>query len=169
MLPFERVSADLRARGLEPERAELLAHLSGGRPGWARRLAEQPELLQERQERLNDLQTLLPASRTARFAYAERIAREKEKLPGAVQIWLSYWRDVLLQSVNAAPTPSPITNLDRQAEIDELAALLGWQASTRVVRRHERALEQLGRNVNARLLLEVLLLDLPRTTAGAQR
>ena len=60
-LPVAAIEADLLERGIEPERARLLAHISGGRPGYARRLVDDTSLLEKREERLNDLQTLLPA------------------------------------------------------------------------------------------------------------
>jgi len=158
LLPVDVVAADLRARGLDAPRAQMLAHLSGGRPGYARRLAEEPHLLEIREARLNDLQMLLPATRAAKFAYADGLSKEKEGLRATFLLWLSFWRDVLLRASHA---DTPIVNLDRAAEIDALAVRLGLGGARRMVQRHERALDQLERNVNARLLTEVLLLDCP--------
>jgi DNA polymerase-3 subunit delta' len=68
-LAAEALSQGLQSRwGLLPDQARLLAHLSGGRPGYAMRLHEHPELLQQRQAWLNDHRNLLSASRVARFA-----------------------------------------------------------------------------------------------------
>src|SRR3990170_3347429 len=69
-LPVAAIEADLRERGIEEERARLLAHISGGRPGYARRLVDDASLLEKREDRLNDMQTLLPAPRVEKFAYA---------------------------------------------------------------------------------------------------
>jgi len=158
-LPVAVIEADLQALGLDQDRARLLAHLSDGRPGYARRLAEEPALLAAREERLNDLQLLLPASRVSKFAYADKLARDKDAFRHAILIWLSYWRDVLLRVARAQ---TPITNLDRNVEIESMAGRLDLAGASRVVRGLEHALERLERNVNARLVAEVLLLDWPK-------
>jgi DNA polymerase-3 subunit delta' len=158
-LPTSAIASALQGRGLEASRVALIAHLSGGRPGYAIRLAEDPNLLQSREERLNDLQMLLPSSRVAKFAYAEKLSKDKSALRQTVLVWLSYWRDVLLRVARA---DAPITNVDRGTEIEAIARRSELTGTRRFVRRLERALEQLERNVNARLLTEALLLDLPR-------
>lgn len=158
-LPLGSVEADLIERGVDAERARLLAHLSGGRPGYARRLAGDETLLEQRAERLNDLQTLLPASRVAKFAYAEKLAKDKDAMRQTLLTWLSYWRDVLLR---AAQAETPLTNVDLNMEIEFVAGRLDLPAARRVVRSLESALDQMDRNVNSRLLLEVLLMDLPK-------
>ncbi|MBN1147715.1 MAG: DNA polymerase III subunit delta' [Anaerolineales bacterium] len=158
-LPLEQASQGLQAGwGLAPETARLLAHLSGGRPGYALRLHQEPERLERRQACLNDLWRLLAASRVERFAYAETLAKDKDALRDALSVWLSLWRDVLLAASGAS---TPLTNLDRAQEIERLATRLGLQAAHRTVNVVERTLDLLECNVNARLATEALMLDLP--------
>ncbi len=158
-LPLEQVSAGLQSRwGLDPERARLLAHLSGGRPGYALRLHEQPERLEQRRQWLDDLVSLLSARRVERFEYAEKITKEKELPLQILETWLSFWRDVLLR---AAGTAAPLTNLDRQAEIESLAARLDLGRARQAIAAIEKTVALVGRNVNARLAVEVLMLDFP--------
>ncbi len=157
-LPLEAVVSDLLSRGLDEDRARLLAHISGGRPGFARSLMDDPALLEKREERLNDLQTLLPASKVEKFSYAERLAKDKDVMRQTILVWLSYWRDVLLRVAGAE---TPLINVDRNMEIEFLAGRLDLSAARRVVSDHESALEKMDRNVNSRLLAEVLLMDLP--------
>src|SRR5215510_15571291 len=59
-LSVEAVQRELENRGLELGRARLLAHISGGRMGYAIRLIENDSLLEWREERLDDLLKLLP-------------------------------------------------------------------------------------------------------------
>ena len=55
-LPLRRVREALETRwGVEPERADVLAHLCGGRLGWAVRAVEDAQVLQRRERRLRDL------------------------------------------------------------------------------------------------------------------
>ncbi len=158
-LPIEAVTADLIERGLDEDRARLLAHISGGRPGFARKLVDDVTVLEKREERLNDLQILLPAARVEKFSYAEKLAKDKDSMRQTILVWLSYWRDVLLRVAGAE---SPLINIDRNMEIEFLAGRLDLSTARKVVSAHEETLEKLERNVNARLLAEILLLDLPK-------
>ncbi len=158
-LPLEAIVADLMDRGVGEDRARLLAHISGGRPGFARKLVEDAALLEKREERLNDLQTLLPAPKVEKFSYAEKLARDKDAMRQTILVWLSYWRDVLLRVAGAE---TPLINVDRNMEIEFLAGRLDLSSARKVVSDHESALEKMERNVNSRLLAEVLLMDLPK-------
>ncbi|NWF64830.1 MAG: DNA polymerase III subunit delta' [Chloroflexi bacterium] len=158
-LPLGAIVADLLERGVDEDRARLLAHISGGRPGFARRLMDDAALLEKRDERLNDLQTLLPTSRVEKFSYAEKLAKDKDAMRQTVLVWLSYWRDVLLRVAGAE---TPLINIDRNMEIEFLAGRLDLSAARKVVSEHESVLEKMERNVNSRLLAEVLLMDLPK-------
>lgn len=158
-LSIEEVQKDLKTRGVDRERARLIAHISGGRPGYARCLVEDESLLDKREERLNDLLTLLPASRVEKFAYADKLSRDKDSMRQAILFWLSYWRDVMLRTAQAE---TPLVNVDRNLEIEGLAGQLDLSAARKVVEKLENALEQMEKNVNPRLLAEVLLLDLPK-------
>jgi DNA polymerase-3 subunit delta' len=153
------VSRELEMRGLEAGRAKIIAHISGGRFGYASQLMEGEALLEKREERLNDLQSLIAASRVEKFAYADKLARDKDSMRQAILIWLSYWRDVMLRTAQAE---TPLVNLDRNVEIEDLAGRLDLSAARGVVSRLENTLQKMERNVNSRLLAEVLLLDLPK-------
>ena len=158
-LSIEEVQKDLTARGVENDRAKLIAHISGGRSGYARRLVEDDALLDTREERLNDLITLLPASRVEKFKYAEQLSKDKDAMRQAILFWLSYWRDVLLRTAQAT---TPLVNVDRNVEIEGLAGQLDLSSARKTLNHLEDALEQMEKNVNPRLLAEVLLLDLPK-------
>jgi DNA polymerase-3 subunit delta' len=158
-LPVEDVRRDLENRGLETDRANLIAHISGGRPGYARQLIESESVLEKREDRLNDLQNLIAASRVEKFAYADRLSKDKDSMRQAILIWLSFWRDVMLRTAQAE---TPLVNMDRNVEIEDLAGRLDLSAARGVVSGLEDVLEKMERNVNSRLLAEVMLLDLPK-------
>ena len=158
-LKVEELMKELESRGIESGRAKLIAHISGGRFGYAQRLLEDDALLEWREERLNDLQTLISASRVEKFAYADKLARDKETMRQAVLVWRSYWRDVMLRTAHAS---TALVNVDRNVEIEDLAQRLDLPIARQVVSGLEDVLEKMERNVNSRLLAEVLLLDLPK-------
>jgi DNA polymerase III gamma/tau subunit len=124
-------------------------------PGYAFRLAEDRSLLEFRSQRLDDLQKLLSSSRVDKFAYVEKLVKDKDVMRQVFLIWLSFWRDVFLR---AAKADSPIANVDRTREIETLAQKFDLPAARQRVTETERAIQQLRRNVNARLLAEVLLM-----------
>jgi len=157
-LNVEQVQRALVSRGLEIGRAKWIAHISGGRFGYAKQLIESDSLLEKREERLNDLLTLLPASRVEKFAYADRLAKDKESMRQAILFWLSYWRDIMLRTAQAE---TPLVNVDRNVEIEDIASQMDLSSVRRVVKGLENTLEKMDRNVNSRMLAEVLLLDLP--------
>ncbi len=161
-LPLAVVREALITRWLIPrEQADLLAHLSGGRLGWAVRLAQDAEALAERRQKLDEVQQLLGAPRLVRFQYVEKLTRgaSLDRLQATLELWQSFWRDVLLAGAQAA---APLTNLDRQAAIRQLAGRLPPDAARRALHAIRRTRDLLARNVNARLALENLLLDWPR-------
>jgi DNA polymerase-3 subunit delta' len=156
---IEEVKKDLETKGVESDKARLIAHISSGRPGYARRLVEDDVLLDKREERLNELLTLLSASRVEKFSYADSLARDKDSMRQAITFWISYWRDIMLRTAQAGTT---LVNVDRNVEIEDLAGQVDLSTARKVVSRLENALEQIDRNVNPRLLAEVMLLDLPK-------
>jgi DNA polymerase III subunit delta' len=158
-LSVEMVQRELESRAVENSRARLIAHISGGRMGYAIRLIENDSLLEWREERLDDLLKLLPASRVEKFAYADKLARDKDSMRQTITFWLSYWRDVMLRTAQAE---TPLVNVDRNVEIEDLAGRMDLSSARTVVGGLENALEKLERNVNPRLLAEVLLMDLPK-------
>jgi DNA polymerase-3 subunit delta' len=158
-LGLAEAAAGLERLGIPTERARLLAHLSGGRPGAALALHARPEALDERRAWLEGLAEALTGGRVARFAYAHELSKDKPALLGALDAWLSYWRDVMLR---ASGSPAALANLDRAEEIERLAAQVGLAGARRAAAAIERTAGLLQRtNVNARLAAEALLLELP--------
>lgn len=158
-LSVDDVQRELETRGLETRRAKLIAHISGGRMGYAIRLMENDSLLDQRDERLNDLLSLLPASRVEKFSYADKLSKDKDVMRQTILFWLSYWRDVMLRTAQAE---TPLVNVDRNLEIEDLASRMDLSASRRVVGGLEDALEKMDKNVNSKMLAEVMLMDLPK-------
>ena len=159
-LSIEQVAEGLQTHwGLPAEEATLYAHLSGGRPGYAFKLSQNPEILAKRKSQLDDLQGLLRASRVERFSYAEELAKDKAILQNTLQTWLTFWRDVMLQTAGSSP---PLINIDREEEITTLAKQMDLASAQKTVNQLERAIDQIERYINARLVTEVLMLDLPR-------
>ena len=159
-LPLNETSRGLQViKGIPQENADKLAHISGGRPGYAIRLFEQPKLLEQRQSFVEELVQLLACSRGERFAFASGRVKDREELRSELQVWLTFWRDVL---ICATGIPDTITNQDYLTPLKSLANDIGLNKAQFYVRAVESTMDRIDRNVNSRLALEVLLMDFPR-------
>ncbi len=143
---------------LEGERAHLIAALSAGRMGWAVEAAQNQALLRERNGRLDELLSLPGARRLERLSFAQRWGSQPERVKEILTLWLGWWRDLLLAKEGCW---DKMENIDRkntlleEAEKHELGEIKEFISSIR------ETLHELESNVNLRLALEVLMLDLP--------
>jgi len=142
------------------EEAELISTVASGRPGFAYRLSTDPVLMDQRSEWLGDLQDLIVSDHAVRFDYAENKAKDKDTLRIQLPIWLSYWRDILIVSTGSQ---SPISNPDWKEKIAETAERVGTKKTQKFISAIMRTISFLDNNVNPRLAMEVLLLDLANT------
>jgi DNA polymerase-3 subunit delta' len=158
-LSIDSVRAGLETRwGVPTGQAELLAHISGGRPGYALRLYQEPDRLRWRESCLNEQSSLLSSTRVERFAYAEKLARSRDLLRETLGLWYTLWRDVMLLS---SGSDQPFLNPDRGPEIQFLATHLELAEILATLQGFERTVELIDRNINPRLAFEIFLLDLP--------
>jgi len=165
----DSIEQALRAEGEAPERARLLAALSAGKPGLARSLAGDAEQLARRTTALDEMGSLMSATRGERFAAAEAWARKRKRteeleavrrrVEEMLTTWLTLWRDALLLSHG---TQAHLANPDRQADLERLASALSREALAAGVLAIRTTLERIDRNANIQLTLENLMLDLPR-------
>lgn len=158
-VPADELAAGLVARfGAEPERARLLAGLSGGRVGWAVRALHDPSALHARDEALDYLEALIDMNRAGRFAAAETLAKDKQALTRLLELWMTYWRDLLLLAERA---DLPLANSDREANLRALSRRITAEAALNALRATRGLMTTLQTNANVRLALEVLMLDYP--------
>ncbi len=143
---------------VEPDEANLIAALAAGRMGWAVQAVEDEDMLAERQAQLETLAKLSTAGKVQRFDVAQRLSADSDKLHGILELWLLWWRDMVLAANNCLDL---IVNVDMQSIIQHQAAKVGAAESQRMVRAILGTMEALDQNVNARVALEVLMLDLP--------
>jgi len=143
---------------LPEENARLLAHISLGRPGYAILFNENPDQLMRRGLWLEEHMNLLQSNRVERFSFAHHQSEDKASSRNKLQVWLSLWRDIFLKATGASV---PLVNLDRIQDIEGLAVMHGSKVSFGVVKAIENTLSMLEKNINVRLALEILMLDLP--------
>ena len=143
--------------------ARLCAHLAGGRLGMAVRLTQDPEQIEQMTQLLDDFSRLLPLNRRERFAYAETLARSRDEIRFALQTWYTYGRDLLMLTNQ---DEREITNLNREAELRQIAANISSATALSMVNAIDSALASLEANGHPRLLMDNLFLDLPRISVN---
>lgn len=165
LVQLRPVPADEIAHGLvnhygaDAQHARLLAGLCGGRVGWAIRALHDPATLEARRAGLDRLETILAANRAGRFAAAESLSKDKASLIDLLELWLTYWRDLLLLTENSA---LPIANIDREATLRSLAYATPAEDVVQALRATRTTLTTLTTtNAGVRLALDILMLDYP--------
>lgn len=155
-IPVPQIAAALQARwGVAAETARLLAHLSGGRLGWAVRAATEPDLLRQRQQRLEEMVALLQAPLTDRFRHAAELARDPEAAQETLDLWAGWWRDILL--LTGGVGEDRVTNLDQRAGLERMAPRFTPAQAVARIQAIRMAMDRMRRNTNPQLTLEVLL------------
>jgi DNA polymerase-3 subunit delta' len=159
-VPAAEIEAALLGRPDFPaKQAGLLARLSGGRPGWAIRAGAQPDLLAQRAEMLDGLLGALRSNRSGRFTFSEMIAARSGELPLILDLWQSWWRDVVLLAEGGPAEP---VNVDQAGVLAEVAQAAGREhARAALDAVHQTAVLLADTNANARLALDVMLLKMP--------
>lgn len=147
---------------LEPGKASLFARLSHGCPGWAISATQDDALLRQRAENIDKLASLPTATLEQRFAFAEEVAAQfsKQRKPviEIIDAWIGWWRDLMLLKGGGEES---ITNIDYKDTLEKQAGSLTLEETHDFIARLRRAKEQLNQNINPRLLLEWLMLNIP--------
>jgi len=159
LLTGEQIRQALLERWQVPaEDAALISALAAGRMGWAVQAVEQKDVLLDRQEQLETLARVPALDRVQRFDLAQKLSADGDKMKSALELWLLWWRDLLL---TANHCPDLVVNVDMRTLLQKQATSITPSESLRMIRSILRTLEALDQNVNARMALEVLMLEVP--------
>lgn len=139
--------------------ARRLGQLAQGKPGWAINALRDESILTQREQWLEDLLNLLQKGFATRLIYAQNFVKNHNAPNVTLNLWLSWWRDVLLVNQNSSVK---IANVDFEDKIFALANILSFTQITHIINLTQSALKNLNYNVNKRLNMEVLLLNLPQ-------
>ncbi len=142
----------------DPTTARQIARFSGGRIGWAIQALQTPDLLDQRAADLDLLEQIVRSPRVERFQLAKDLSKDKTALAPRLELWLTYWRDVLLFLEGTAV---PVANIDREVQIQQLAYDMDADDVQQAIYATRRLLNTLHTNLTVQLALETLFLDYP--------
>ena len=157
-----KIEAALLERGVSNEKACLLSRLSQGCPGWALTAASDGGVLERRNERLHCLLGVISGNLEIRFEFAAelsaRFAQKRTEVQEVLEEWLGVWRDLLLLK---AGMDLEMVNLDYADQLKSLADGFDINEVRKGITAVSLALRQLRQNASPRLVLEVMMLDMP--------
>ncbi|MFQ6050000.1 MAG: hypothetical protein ACE5J0_03135 [Candidatus Paceibacterales bacterium] len=134
----EEIGSYLREKGISKEKIKKIVKISLGRPGVAIDFLQNPQKLKERTATIKELIKISNSPISLRFQYVKKLSKD-QNLKEVLTIWLSHFRDTLISQRNRV----------RVAKIENILNLL------------QRTIFLISTtNVNPRLALEVLMLEL---------
>lgn len=133
---------------------ESIVRLANGRPGLAIQYLKNPELLERRNKIINQLEKLLRANLNERYQYVEEIVKDVPNTRQIINYWLFWFRDLLLLTIGSS-------ELILYEEIDKYKGSYSLPKLKQIVQKiKETDLLLSNPSINARLALEVLMLEL---------
>lgn len=148
---------------IAPNKAKLLARLSHGCLGWAISAVKDDNLLSQRTQNINKFVSLLTANLEQRFACAQEWAiqfnRQRRSVIEIIEDWIDWWRDLMLIRGSCEEL---ITNTDYKATLQRKASNLTMREINGFIADLCLLKEQLSKNINVRLLLEWVMLNMPK-------
>jgi len=143
-------------------KAKVWARLCCGCLGWALSALADDNVLKQRSEKVTELSSLTTASLEQRFAYAQEIAtrfsQDRRSLAEVMEIWLSWWRDLMLIKGGCKEA---ITNIDYETALENQASVLTLSEIKEFLANLCLVQEEIPKNINPRLAFESLMLNMP--------
>jgi DNA polymerase-3 subunit delta' len=162
-LPSDTIEKFLTKRcEINPEKARLLSRLAHGCPGWAITTAEDDNILSERTAKIERIIEIIGAGIGERFDYAEQLAtrfnQDRQAVQSEMELWLDWWHDLFLVKTASA---EGVTDIDFSAGLQTMAEHYNLGQIRIFIDRIREATQQLKINASPRLVLEVLMLNIP--------
>lgn len=161
-VPRQVVARALEARGIERSRADEIASLAGGRPGWALRAVGDAAVVDERRRAVDWALEWMEGSPYDRLVAAVRLGdtfqKRRVKVFDDLDILLGLWRDALLLRV---AVPGCLTFREYAERLQGLAE--GWElpALRGAIQAVQTCVADLDANVRPRLAIEAMVLQWP--------
>ena len=149
--------------GVQLDKANEIARLSQGMVGWALRATQEPGLIEDLMNRIDVVAEVVGGDIEHRFSYANDLAvtftRDRWNVRRELDLWLAWWRDVLLVKYELLKL---VVNSTRADFLKRISEFLTIEQIIGVLGSIEDTKRVLDRNANPRLALDNLMLSLPK-------
>ena len=151
----------MEKHGFDPKDAAVVGSMANG--SFTRALAMvQTDWVNRRTWLLTELESLSLRPIAKLLAFAEKLAKNKDTLPDALEIMKIYLRDLIIYKFD----PSKIINQDLEAKIQLTSRQIPVKSLLSKIETIQTVQNRFKTNTNLRLTLEAMLLKLSRTVEG---
>jgi len=150
----EEIEKFLKSQGVSDEKTKELASLSFGRPGLVLDFLNDIKKFENKKQKIADLLKIAASNYTlsSRFNYAKNINSETTDLKEILETWLSFFRNVLISRLGKDQKKEQKSEYFNNYSIAKIES---------VINRIQNIIFLISKtNINQKLALEVLLLDL---------
>jgi DNA polymerase-3 subunit delta' len=169
-LDRSRIRDGLIVSGLTSDRADELAALAAGSPGWACRAAADPKLVDQRRQAVGRAIDWMNATGYERLVAAVRLgdsfSKRRSETFADLDTLLGVWRDALLLRAGQSDF---LTFRGERDRLDDVAGAWTIEAVHRAVRSVQTCIADLEANVRPRLALEAMVLQWPTNHPSPRR
>ena len=149
-VPKSEIEDYLQNQGVSSKEAQKIALFSFGKPGLAIDFLSDPQKLENQNQKIREIEKLSQSDLSFRFQYVKDLISQKQNLKEILDIWLRYFREVLLLALS--PQPSALSQPLQDYSLLKLKNTL-------------QAIERINflistTNINSRLAFEILMLQL---------
>lgn len=146
----EEIKNYLKKEGLSEKESEEISEVSLGKPGAALEFILDKEKLNLQKEKIKEIVKISNSPLAMRFQYVKNLTQKPQNLRENLDIWLSYFRNLLLSHVNQIKINNQLNSgqysLLKLKNILKLIQKINFLISTT--------------NINPRLALETLMLEI---------
>ena len=150
---------------IDEDKAKLISRLSCGCMGWAVAAAGDETILTERAAKIERVFEINGGNIEERFDYAgqlaSRFSQNRLDVYNELALWIDWWHDLLLIKTG---NNDKIANIDMKNKLNEAASGFTLLQVREFIDRLQAAIAQLKVNAAPRLVLEVLMLNIPGRT-----
>ena len=145
-VPILEIKNYLEKENIPKKTVSELLRSYEGKPGQTINFVLNPEEFEDKKKRIEEIIKLSKADLALRFQYVESLVKNSESLNKVLDIWISYFREILLKKVKKEPCDFENYSLKKTRNLINLMERLNFLSSST--------------NINQRLALEILMLEL---------
>jgi DNA polymerase-3 subunit delta' len=146
---------DLKSNQLGIKRSQLVANLSAGKPGLAKRLSKKKNL-EKYSSDIDMIEKIILADDIERLSLSKSLYQRRDLIK-LLDIWLLYIRDLLAVRQGFLEI---IINIDRIKKITDFSKKIPFGKIQQIILAVQKSQEMLESNANPRLVLENLVLEI---------
>lgn len=133
-----------------------LAVMSLGRPGLAFEMLKHKEIIRNKLKVIDELKSIMETNQADQINFVSSTSQKREEIKLMLNIWLSWFRDLLLTKMGCSDF---ISNILKKDLILKQASKYTKEQLQRIIQAIFQAKAQINQNARPRLVLEVLLLN----------